>query len=52
MYLGRDRANEGRLVALKKIRITLTDDGVPVNALREIALLKQLEKFEHPNIVR
>ncbi|KAL7646581.1 UNVERIFIED_CONTAM: hypothetical protein RMT77_001832 [Armadillidium vulgare] len=52
VYLGRDKSNEGRLVALKKIRITLTEDGVPVNALREIALLKQLEKFEHPNIVR
>ena len=29
-----------------------TDEGMPMNALREIGLLKQLEKFNHPNIVR
>ncbi|XP_068202796.1 cyclin-dependent kinase 4-like [Palaemon carinicauda] len=53
VYLARDRNNTDRAVALKKIRITLHEDiGVPVNAVREIALLKQLERFEHPNIVR
>lgn len=40
------------IVALKKMRFTLTEDGVPMAILREISLLKQLEKFDHPNIVR
>lgn len=39
-------------VALKKVRIPLTEDGVPITLIREIALLKQLENFAHPNIVR
>ncbi|XP_050687563.1 cyclin-dependent kinase 6-like isoform X1 [Eriocheir sinensis] len=52
VYYARDRGNQERVVALKKIRITLTEDGVPVSAVREISLLKQLERFEHPNIVR
>ena len=42
----------GRVVALKKMRFTLSEDGVPMAILREISLLKQLEKFNHPNIVR
>lgn len=42
----------GAIVALKKVRIPLTDEGIPMSTLREIALLKQLESFEHPNIVK
>ena len=34
------------------MRFSLTEDGVPMAILREISLLKQLEKFDHPNIVR
>lgn len=30
----------------------LTEDGIPKNTLREISLLKQLDTYEHPNIVR
>ena len=52
VYRGRDRSNQDRYVALKKIKITLDDYGVPVNAVREIAALKHLEKYEHPNIVK
>lgn len=40
------------MVALKKIRVRLSDEGVPMSTLREIATLRQLEKAEHPNIVR
>lgn len=36
-------------VAIKKIRIVYEDDGVPATALREIALLRELN---HPNVVR
>lgn len=39
-------------VALKKVRIPLSEDGVPIPIIREIALLRQLENFAHPNIVR
>lgn len=39
-------------VALKKVRIPVSEDGVPIPIIREIALLKQLENFAHPNIVR
>ncbi|CAM1328222.1 CDK6 (predicted) [Pycnogonum litorale] len=52
VYKARDLANEGQFVALKKLRVPLTDDGVPMSTLREISLLKNLESFEHPNIVR
>ena len=36
------------MVALKKIRLELEDDGVPPTSIREIALLKTLK---HPNLV-
>ena len=52
MYKARDTANEGQMVALKKVRVPLSEEGVPMSTLREISLLKQMEKYEHPNIVR
>jgi cyclin-dependent kinase len=39
----------GDILALKKIRLEAEDEGIPSTAIREIALLKQLQ---HPNIVR
>lgn len=42
----------GEIVALKTMNFTLTEDGVPMSILREISLLKQLQRFQHPNIVR
>ncbi len=51
VYRARDKTTD-TIVALKKMRFTLTEDGVPMAILREISLLKQLEKFDHPNIVR
>jgi cyclin-dependent kinase len=41
--------NKGDMVALKRITLENENEGVPVTALREIALLKELK---HPNIVR
>jgi serine/threonine protein kinase len=38
----------GELVALKKIKLESEDEGIPSTAIREIALLKELQ---HPNIV-
>lgn len=52
VYKARDKHNPSLVVALKKVRVTLTEDGVPNSAMREIALLKQLEQFSHPNIVK
>lgn len=50
VYKAKDRSS-GQIVALKKVRVPLTDDGLPISTLREIAALKLLERFEHPNIV-
>ena len=52
VYKARDIRDRSGFVALKRIKMKLTGEGVPLTALREIAVLKQLDKFEHPNIVR
>ena len=38
----------GNIVALKRIRLEVEDEGVPSTAMREISILKELN---HPNIV-
>lgn len=52
VYKAKDLANNGQFVALKKVRVPLEEDGVPISTIREISLLKQLTALEHPNIVR
>ncbi|KAH3701133.1 cyclin-dependent kinase 4-like [Dreissena polymorpha] len=53
VYKGRDLNNDGRFVAMKMIRLqNSAEEGMPMSAIREIALLKQLEAYEHPNIVK
>ena len=48
VYKARDiETNE--IFALKMIRLESEDEGIPSTAIREIALLKELQ---HPNIVR
>lgn len=47
VYKARDRRN-GELIALKKIRLEASDEGVPSTAIREISLLKEIQ---HPNVV-
>ncbi|RMZ91534.1 hypothetical protein DV736_g1256, partial [Chaetothyriales sp. CBS 134916] len=49
VYKAKDLANNGRIVALKKIRLEAEDEGVPSTAIREISLLKEMND---PNIVR
>lgn len=44
----RDRET-GEIFALKKIKLETEQEGIPSTAIREIALLKELQ---HPNIVR
>lgn len=48
VFKGRDRL-DGKTVALKKIRLENEEEGVPSTAIREIALLKELN---HPSVVR
>ena len=48
VYKGRNNRNN-KLVALKKIRLELADEGIPSTAVREISLLKELNG--HPNVV-
>jgi hypothetical protein len=52
VWKARDLQREGKFVALKKVRVPLSEDGVPMSTLREIGLLKQVDQHEHPNIVR
>jgi cyclin-dependent kinase 2 len=47
VYKARDKEN-GEIVALKKIKLSADDEGVPSTALREIALLQDLH---HPNVI-
>lgn len=47
VYKARD-SETGEEVALKKIRLESEDEGIPSTAIREIALLKELQ---HENIV-
>ncbi|XP_059384870.1 cyclin-dependent kinase 4-like [Carassius carassius] len=51
VYKARDR-NSGQFVALKSVRVQTNQDGIPLSTVREVALLKRLEQFDHPNIVR
>jgi len=47
VYKAKDRKT-GDIVALKRIRLEVEDEGIPSTALREISLLRELQ---HPNIV-
>ncbi|KXJ18645.1 cyclin-dependent kinase 1-B [Exaiptasia diaphana] len=48
VYKAKNRQT-GKLVALKKIRLEVEEEGVPSTAVREISLLKELK--HHPNVV-
>ena len=47
VYKARD-LHTNEIVALKRIRLEVEDEGIPSTALREISLLQELR---HPNIV-
>lgn len=44
--------NSSNTSFFRRVRVALTEDGVPMSTLREIALLKSLDAFKHPNIVK
>nr|CCC93654.1 putative cell division related protein kinase 2 [Trypanosoma congolense IL3000] len=47
VYRAVDRST-GQIVALKKVRLDRTDEGIPQTALREVSILQEIH---HPNIV-
>ncbi|KAJ7992276.1 hypothetical protein DPEC_G00276840 [Dallia pectoralis] len=53
VYKGREVHGQQRLVAVKKLNIPReTENGVPAFMIREVALLRKIEYFNHPNIVK
>ncbi|XP_043934572.1 cyclin-dependent kinase 6-like [Protopterus annectens] len=52
VFKARDLKNEGRFVALKKVNVCSSEDGVPGSLIREVALLKKFEFLDNPNVVR
>ncbi|CAH1399888.1 unnamed protein product [Nezara viridula] len=52
VYKACHRTNENTFVALKKIKVPLTEEGIPMSMLREISTLKLLDQYAHPNIIR
>uniref|UniRef100_A0A3B4B8V5 Cyclin-dependent kinase 4 n=1 Tax=Periophthalmus magnuspinnatus TaxID=409849 RepID=A0A3B4B8V5_9GOBI len=42
----------GQFVALKSVRVQTDQNGLPISTVREVALLRRLEQFDHPNVVR
>ncbi|KAL1132373.1 hypothetical protein AAG570_010328 [Ranatra chinensis] len=52
VYKAHHKVHIEKIVALKKVRILLTEEGIPMSTIREIALLRQIDQYEHPNIIR
>ncbi|CAN9505448.1 unnamed protein product [Ophioblennius macclurei] len=54
VYKAREIGGEQRLLAVKKfnIREDTSETGIPPFILREVALLRRMTAFNHPNIVR
>lgn len=51
VYKARD-TESGQFVALKSMRVQTDQNGLPISTVREVALLRRLEQFDHPNVVR
>ncbi|XP_050962138.1 cyclin-dependent kinase 6 [Labeo rohita] len=53
VYKARERRGQQRLVAVKKLNIPEEpESGIPQFVIREVALLRKIEHFNHPNIVK
>ncbi|XP_064170348.1 cyclin-dependent kinase 4 isoform X2 [Anguilla rostrata] len=53
VYKARETKDKQRLVALKKLNIPNDpESGIPAFMIREVALLRKTECFNHPNIVK
>jgi len=51
VYMARNKETN-EVVALKKVRMDNEKEGFPITAIREIRILKQLNRMDHPNVVR
>lgn len=53
VYKARELDEKQRLVAVKKLNIsTVPDEGIPQFMIREVALLRKIGYFNHPNVVK
>ena len=54
VYKAREVGERQRFLAVKKfnIRGDSSDAGIPAAMIREVALLRKMEYFNHPNIVK
>uniref|UniRef100_A0A671P043 cyclin-dependent kinase n=1 Tax=Sinocyclocheilus anshuiensis TaxID=1608454 RepID=A0A671P043_9TELE len=53
VYKARERRGQQRFVAVKRLNIPEEpESGIPQFAIREVALLRKIEHFNHPNIVK
>ncbi|XP_019906590.2 cyclin-dependent kinase 6 isoform X4 [Esox lucius] len=53
VYKGREVNGQQRLVAVKRLNIPRgTENGIPAFMIREVSLLRKIEYFNHPNIVK
>uniref|UniRef100_A0A8C9TU02 cyclin-dependent kinase n=2 Tax=Scleropages formosus TaxID=113540 RepID=A0A8C9TU02_SCLFO len=53
VFKARETGGCQRLVALKKVRVLeQMEEGVPAFVIREVGLLRKLEAFDHPNVVK
>ncbi|XP_027016916.1 cyclin-dependent kinase 6 isoform X2 [Tachysurus fulvidraco] len=53
VYKARELGEKQRLVAVKKLNIsTDPDEGIPQFMIREVALLRKIGYFNHPNVVK
>ncbi|XP_030632292.1 cyclin-dependent kinase 4 [Chanos chanos] len=51
VYKARDKES-GQFVALKSVRVQTDQNGLPLSTVREVALLKRMVLFDHPNVVK
>ncbi|KAF5903217.1 cyclin-dependent kinase 6-like, partial [Clarias magur] len=53
VYKARELGEKQRLVAVKRLNISGDPDGgIPQYMIREVALLRKIEYFNHPNVVK
>lgn len=56
VYKAREVGETRRLLAVKKFNIpanaSASETGIPAFMIREVALLRKMENFNHPNIVK
>eukprot|EP00072_Mus_musculus_P069391 XP_017171154.1 PREDICTED: cyclin-dependent kinase 6-like isoform X3 [Mus musculus] len=52
VFKAHDLKNGGRFLALKREHSQTSEEGMPLSTIHEVAVLRHLETFEQPNVVR